>query len=321
MISRILLPLDGSALAEQVIDSALAVGEPFSAEFLILRVVEPPRDADCAEVVHWRFLCAEAAAYLQATERRLRARGVTVRGELAEGDPAAEILRCARQRDVDLVVMGTHGRSPRQLFPFGTTIQQVVNSVALSVMIVPVSREAERDAEPSLFRNVLVPLDGSRRAELALGLADSVAAAAGAALHVAHVVPVPELLRHFPRLSEDEALRQELVRRNQRAARDYLDGIEKRHGDRVARLRCHLLTSSRVSRAIQQLVREQHIDLIVGCAHGHGGEDDWLYGSVAGSLIAHAEVPLLIFQDLAHEATIERSSGEWSVRGVRDHLR
>lgn len=320
MIRRILLPLDGSALAEQVFHSALTVSAPFGAEIIVLRVVEPPHDAGCAEVVHWRFLRAEAEAYVQATVQKLAARGATVMGDVAEGDPAGEILRCAQQREVDLVVMGTHGGASRRLFPFGATIQQVANSLGLSLMIVPVSTEPGYDPAGFPLGNILVPLDGSQRAELALTLASPIANAADAVLHVAHVVPVPEMTRNFPCLPEDEEVRQQLVRRNQRTARAYLDNIERQHGDGV-RLRCHLLTSPQIAHAIQRLARDEDIDLVVGCAHGHGGAADWLYGGVAGSLIAHCEVPLLVFQDLACEATIERGSGEWSAKGVRNHSR
>lgn len=304
MIHRILAPLDGSALAEASLTAALAVASAFDAELVVHRVVEDGRNTTPVnDGMHWRFLRAEAHAYLNRVKGRCAEQCRSCEVVVSDGDPAEEILQCGRERNVDLIVLSTHGRGRRAPFRLGNTVQQVISAAGVSVMIVPTEvPEPSADSE-AVFRRILVPLDGSRRAEWALCLAGAIAAAHESTLHVVHVVPVPEMARRVPPTPEEEELCRQLVQHNRKCASEYLDEMVNRFdGDRL-RVHPHLLVSAQVAKTIQQVVEEQRIDLLVGCAHGHTGGGEWLYGGIAGSLIAHATVPLLIFQDLQYEAT------------------
>jgi nucleotide-binding universal stress UspA family protein len=303
MIHRILVPLDGSSLAETSLASALAVSSAFDAELIVHRVVENGRQpAPISNGMHWRFLRAEALAYLNRVKDRCTRHCRTCEVVVSDGDPAEEILQCGREHNVDLIVLSTHGRGYKAPFRLGNTVQQVISAAGVSVMIVPVQMSAPKAATDAVFRRILVPLDGSRRAEWALCLAGTIAATHGSTLHVVHVVPVPEMARRFPPTSEEEELCRQVVQHNRKATREYLDEIESRFEGEQLHVHSHLLVSPQIAKTIQQVVEEQHIDLLVGCAHGHTGGGEWLYGGIAGSLIAHATVPLLIFQDLQYEA-------------------
>lgn len=322
MIAKILVPLDGSALAEQVLDLAVGVATAFDAEIIVLRVVETDGSGGYQDGTHWRFLHAEAQAYVNGVRQRLVERGVKAPAALVqEGNPAERILRCSKELGADLIVLGSHGHAHHRIFSLGTTIQQVVYAADVSVMIVPVHVLEERRADQPPLRRILVPVDGSQRAECALCCARTIASAVGATLHVLHVVPVPEMARRFPPTPRDEALRQELIDRNREAARDYLDSIEARLRSDGLQVQPHLLVSSHVSQTIQRIVGEQDIDLLIGSAHGHSGHGEWPYGGIAGSLIAHSEVPLLVFQDLAYEQTEPEPCRETDDKGLAERVR
>jgi nucleotide-binding universal stress UspA family protein len=311
MIRRILAPLDGSAHAESALASAIALASAFDAEIIVQRVVESGGGGSSFnDGMHWRFLRAEALAYLSEIKTRCAGKCRSCEIAVSQGDPAEEILQCSGDRDADLIVLSTHGRGHRGPFRLGNTVQQIVFAANVSVMLVPAEAREEPGLEKQAFRRILVPLDGSRRAEWALCLASTIAEAHASTLHMVHVVPVPEMARRFPRTPAEEKLRQQVVQHNRKAAREYLDAMEARFEGGRLQVRSHLLVSSRVAQTIEKVAEEQQADLLVSCAHGHGGEGEWLYGGIAGSLIAHTKVPLLLFQDLAYEATNTESCAE-----------
>ncbi|HEX6938885.1 MAG TPA: universal stress protein [Longimicrobiales bacterium] len=132
---RVLLPLDGSGLAEQVIPAALAVAGPTAAEFLLLRIV-PPLDVPQPWVAEYavyvqesgvRQRLDEAEAYLDHVAGRLRRDGVVAATRaVVQGQAAIAILEEARRVRADLIAMATHGR--------GGVVRMVIGSVADTVL-------------------------------------------------------------------------------------------------------------------------------------------------------------------------------------------
>jgi nucleotide-binding universal stress UspA family protein len=128
-LRHLLVPLDGSSLAEQALDPAVWLGRLTGAHLTLLRVVEPvvrgfyvdgtqPSVDVEAEEAAWRY----AADYLADVAQRLREQGVTVATEAVVGRPAAAILEAAGRDAIDLIAMATHGH--------GMTARMLVGSVA-----------------------------------------------------------------------------------------------------------------------------------------------------------------------------------------------
>lgn len=125
---RILVPLDGSELAEQILPVVSAFARRFESEVLLLRVewslaaVSGPYAPD---VAHLRPL-AEVEASLQPARKRLEAEGVRVRTLAAYGPEATEILDTAEREHVDLIAMSTHGRSGLSRWMYGSVAEHVL---------------------------------------------------------------------------------------------------------------------------------------------------------------------------------------------------
>jgi nucleotide-binding universal stress UspA family protein len=138
MYRKILVPLDGSPLAEKILDQVRGLARLTGAEICLLRAVLvhtlPGIDATERQVEAVR----EAEEYLQELEKGLLAEGFRTSVHVRYGHDAAEILEHAGQDDVDLVAMSTHGRSGLDRWTLGSVAERVVRHSAKPVLLVRV---------------------------------------------------------------------------------------------------------------------------------------------------------------------------------------
>ncbi len=145
MYNRILLPLDGSALAEQTLPRAIAQAERFQAELILLRVLEPlPRDRGLSQAAIRRaeeLTSTMARQYLEGIAARVQERGIPAQVFIIEGRPHAEILRFVETNQVDLIVICTRGRSGFSRWLIGSVADRVVRGASVPVLLVRSSQE------------------------------------------------------------------------------------------------------------------------------------------------------------------------------------
>lgn len=147
MYQRVLVPLDGSQLAESILPFAEKVAGP-EAELVLLRVVEPLSAGEVmasAGVVTPDALLArelDAKHYLAGVELRLKSQGLRVERRLQVGHAAEEILAVARAARVDLIAMTTHGRSGLGRLLFGSVAEAVLRASPVPVLMVRMTAQA-----------------------------------------------------------------------------------------------------------------------------------------------------------------------------------
>jgi nucleotide-binding universal stress UspA family protein len=220
--------------------------------------------------------------------------GVAIGTEVIEGRAAEEICLWARHRGAALTVLCTHGAGGHTDWKLASTARKLVEGAPGSVLLVPVDAAARDGA--ARYRRLLVPVDGSARAESVLPIARRVAEAQGAELLLAHVVPVPELTEIGPLDSYDVELRSRLVRRNEEVGNAYLDRLRaKLCGDGVP-VRTAVLGGSDVRSCLAGWIAEQDVDLVVLSAQGRSAPADVPLGAVASHLVMQAKTPLLILR-------------------------
>ncbi|TET82852.1 MAG: universal stress protein, partial [Anaerolineales bacterium] len=140
MYKRILIPLDGSPLAEQALPHAIDLAERFHSELILLRVLIPlPRPPTTAEASLKR--AAEEAAifareYLDRVSDGLQERGITVQTVTIEGRPHWQIPQYAETNQVDLIVMCTRGQSGLSRWLMGSVSDRVVRGANVPVLMV-----------------------------------------------------------------------------------------------------------------------------------------------------------------------------------------
>lgn len=135
---RVVIPLDGSALAEEALEPAIALGTAMNAEYVLLRALDPPALAYNLTIYNSALITQEqdeAHAYLEATAQALRARGLRVKTVVMIGEPAVSILGYLHKHGGDVLAMTTHGRSGVPAFLFGSVAEQVVHSAGVAVLL------------------------------------------------------------------------------------------------------------------------------------------------------------------------------------------
>jgi nucleotide-binding universal stress UspA family protein len=307
MIQHILVPLDGSALAETSLLHAGAMARAFDTEITVLRVQETnaKRTGGLADSLASRLARAECGSYVEAVAKRLGAQGLRAEGVATEGDPAEEILRLARERSADLLVLCAHGRggiSPG----LGATALKVLARSHGSVLLKRAAEPANGRTEEVRYRRIMVPLDGSQRAHWALLQAVPLAHAHGGELLLVHVVAAPPFARRTPPSLDEISLTRQLAERDRRFAERYLDEMREMLTSGGLPVRTLLLESAHVVQTLERVAQEEEIALVVVSAHGCSGTAPWPYGSVADRLIHHGATPLLVLQD----ATAEQRADE-----------
>ena len=309
MFDRVLVPLDASPLSECVLPHVVAVARTFNSQVTLLHVLERGESAGRSvpiDPLAWHISKAEAKGYLDGVAARLGEAGVRVETVLLEGRAARTVVELATSQDAGLVILSSHGRSGLSGWNVSSVAQQIILRVRRSVMIVRAYQPAVEQLGGAHYHRVLVPLDGSQRAEWVLPAVTTLADVHGSHIVVAHAVPRPELPCREPLSPDDVRLAEQLEQRNWREATAYLEQLVLRLPPGVE---TRLLRTDNVTIALHDLVDQEQIDLVVLSAHGYSGATRFPYGSRVTSFIAYGSTPLLIVQDLA-PADVEPTAAE-----------
>ena len=299
METPILVPLDGSSLAEQALSCAVTLARGLSAELVLLRAVSVPSDARrylggtaVKESDLLERLEAEADEYLREVTDRVRLTGLTVRHVVRHGPAADIIVDYAEQTDIWQIIMATHGYSGIKRWTHGSVAERGLQAASVPVLMVRAEEEeAEASQKLTLCQSILVPLDGSVMAEQVLPSVRSIAKAVGARLFLFQVAfDQPASMfggEWFFLPVEGEFMEEE------RRAREYLEriadslreeGIEVSTGTQIGS----------VAECIVDFAEENKVDLIAMCTHGRTGLARWALGSVADRVLRSGRVPILL---------------------------
>ena len=158
MYKRVLIPLDGSRLAEGILPFILQIASPLDLDVVLLRVEQPMAPHAIEGTTH--FTADDIAArlrtareYLAPVAADLRRQGLQVMTDARYGDPVTEIVAAARQSRADLIAMSTHGRSGLTRLVLGSVAEAVLRRAAVPVLIMRLEegkRAATSQSERSL---------------------------------------------------------------------------------------------------------------------------------------------------------------------------
>lgn len=301
MVNPILVPLDGSLLAECVLPHAVAIAQAFNARIILLRVLEKNQanaSAQLFDLLNWQIKKTEARLYLEKISTRLQKSQLQVTTTVLEGLAAETITEFSENQGAKLIILSSHGRNGLSQWEISSVTQKVIFGAPASILIIRAHQPSTNELMEQPYRQILIPLDGSRRAENVLPLTILMARFHQAQIHIVHVVKKPEMARHMPLTPEDVDLSNRIVARNREVAIHYLEQLRSRSPLDGIQLQTHLFTSDNAMAAIHDLVEQEHIEMVALSAHGYSGNNQWPYGSLVNNFILYGQVPLLIVQDL-----------------------
>ncbi len=270
MFVRILVPVDGSPLAEAVLEHLEPLVARTQAELLLVRAyMLPPVDVSYAALM--AQMRADTERDMTALVARLKSRGLNARGVVREGFAADTILRVAEEEGASIIAMTTHGRSGLPHFVLGSVTEKVARASPVPVLIVRSfvgAAPARRDA----IRRILLPVDGSDTSLQVVPAVAALAKALDATVVVLNVLePGPANAAASPQIKEAYARLQAAHVRVEPALHQ---------GD----------PASEILNACAGL--DAH--LIAMTTHGRSGLTRWALGSVTEKVLRAATVPLLV---------------------------
>jgi nucleotide-binding universal stress UspA family protein len=295
MLSTILVPLDGSPLAELALAHAERLAEATSARLVLARVlpvyiIQPPQD-DLASA-------EDARGYLERVATRLMARGRDVKTSTVWGGPVDMILERVRATQADLVLMATHGRSGPGRWLYGSVADQVLRRSPVPVMLVPPRSTSAWPADRA--PKIILPLDGSKLAEAALQPVADLAASLGSEVVLVQVIPFPPYSlyaddgAYLAAFDCDAAIA---------GAQDYLAGVATRLRSTVRQVRARA-ELGQPTEAIAKIARQEGADLITMTTHGRSGLARLVLGSVATATLRRTEVPMILIRPASLDGSL-----------------
>jgi nucleotide-binding universal stress UspA family protein len=313
----LIVPLDGSDLAQRALPYAAAVARRTGASLRLVRASFASAPLGDESVAAARLVESgeraarrEAEADLQATAAELRGRGLDVDTVTEPGVAADLILREAEA--ADLVVMSTHGRGGLARLLYGSVADAVVRRCTAPILLVPPECQSA-PPEPGVLR-VLVGLDESPLAEQVLARLPALGAPAATEVVLLEVlVPMPPGYG-FAASGQPGGWGDDQM--EMASARRYLGRVTEqltRSGYRVH----ELVRAGEPAAVIAQTAAEHHVDAIALASHGCTGLLRLVLGSVAAETIRRAATPVLLIGPGALEGARGNGADQTSERSPR----
>lgn len=284
MQSTILVPLDGSPLAEHALPYAEHLAKVTSARLILCRALSATK-LQPTEIVG---AVDEAHAYMQVVADQLTSRGRVVDTTIPWGEPADEILDQVRSVRADLVVMATHGRSGLGRWLYGSVADEVLRRASVPILLVPPGSHEPWSADRA--PRMLVPLDGSQLSEAVLGPARAWATQLGSEIVLVQVIPFKPYSSFGDSSGYVFAFDPEA---DLAEAERYLSEVADRLRSTAKQVRVRAQLGE-PSVTIAQIATDEKANLIMMATHGRSGLARLVLGSVATGTLRRTNIPLLL---------------------------
>ncbi len=295
MFSKILVPLDGSEIAERALAPALALANKPGAHLTFLRVPLVPTGWDRGiegtdpYIEAWaeqRYGMERKLAqdYLAKVKQQSLRDDVEVETKIMEGDVATVILQAAAEHD--LVVMSTHGYSGLTKWMMGSVAEKVLTSASCPALVI---------RSPQPVRKILIPLDGSSLSETALAPGLELALRLEAEVVLLRIVPEVSVFEQAELATAgDTNIGSRLQEGFMAEGESYLDGLVTTPPESGFTIAREALIAPSPAERILDYSERHGIDLIVMATHGRTGLSKWVYGSVTEKVLRHTHCSMLV---------------------------
>ncbi|WP_254525488.1 universal stress protein [Natrinema caseinilyticum] len=283
-IESILIPTDGSDGALAGAKRGIALASWTDATLHVLSVVEsrisaadldelerPPLEEKATEAV-------EEIAELAAKHDD----DLVVTTSVREGTPFQSIREYANRREIDVIAMGTKGRTGLDRALLGSVTENVLRTARTPVLAVP-PNAVETEIDDAPFARLLLPTDGSDGAAIATEWGIALAARLGSSVHTLYSIDTSPLV--------DTRERDELLAALEQRGEEAIDAVRERGEEADVSVSGSIVTDSPVVE-ITSYATDHDVDLIVMGTHGLTGIGQWFLGSVTENVVRQAEVPV-----------------------------
>ena len=293
---KVVVCAGNSTSTGRVIPHALALSRDLGAELLLVHVIEPlPPAYTPLDPFEWDLRRREAEAFVDEVSKLYGSDECGIATQVLQGRSSEQICACMVDNIQDIAALcRSDVETPGHI---GHTARQVLELATSSVFIVPATAP---ENQPARYQRLLVPLDGSARAESAIPFAHKIALAEQAEIVLVHAIPDSVMTEFGPLESEEIELKERLTRRNEGVARDYLERIKEQLRGADLQVRSLILTHDDARRLLINAIVSEAADLLIMSSHGNSGYADVPAGDFASYILAHSSVPVLMIRRQAN---------------------
>ena len=296
MYTRMLIPMDGSKVAEQVLPYARFLGKALAIPLELLEVVDPEAHTLLAKPEQGRYVDTILAERIERSKSYLEAIAQSFQGShvnclVKKGKAEEVVIEKAAMDKNTLIVMATHGRSGIQRWVLGSIADNILHGAANHVLLVRATDQGKTDGE-AILRTVVVPLDGSQLSERVLPDVAELAKKIKLAVVLLRAYALP------PSVSGDDfgLYSADLLDQLESEAKDYLAGKVKDLKTKGLEDVSSVVHIGYGAEEIITLARNTPDNFIAMCTHGRSGMKRWVFGSVTERVVRHSGDPVLIIR-------------------------
>lgn len=278
MFERILVPLDGSKVAEQVFPYVIELARAFGSEVISIGVCEP-EESEYGHICH---------VYMNNQSELLKNKlgdntAAEVKSVVLSGRPAEEILGYAEKNDISLIIMASHGRSGIKPWSLGSTVDKVLHRVAAPLLIIRAIEPPPQSDKTEVFIRILVPLDGSQAGEIVLPYITELMKKLKSEVVFLQVVASGKHVHTIGGIDYIRFNDYDIESMKERD-REYLNKVRQKLEDTNLIKKCEV----RVGDPAQEIVKcadEMDCQLIMLPSHLHSSIERWAFGSITYKIL------------------------------------
>ncbi len=304
MYKRLLVPLDGSELAEVALPYAEELARHLGSEIILINVRTPTENLDKPE--RREYLTIMAAT----TEQNIKKSADLPPGEKVKvasaivgspgllTHPAEQILDYAEKENINLIVMATHGRTGIRRWTLGSTANNVARAFKCPILLIRAAANVPRSVH---LNKILVPLDGSMPSEAVLPFIENLASKLKSKVSLLYVVemlyhyyPYPEPFGYYASAGVVKVpYNEEEMKPWKETGEKYIKSVN----DKLTAEGIKTSYEIRVGSAGEEIIKaeeEMHPDMVAMSTHGHSGFGRLDHGSVTDKVLHAGNTPLLL---------------------------
>jgi nucleotide-binding universal stress UspA family protein len=304
MYKKLLVPLDGSELAEVALPYAKELAIYLSSEIILINVRAPAENPD--EPEHRVYISKISATIEQDIHKspaippgeKVKVASAIIGSSGMFTHPAEEILDYADKESVSLIVMVTHGRTGLKRWTLGDTANKVARASKCPILLIRANTNSRKNVH---LNKILVTLDGSKQSEAVLPYVENLASKLKARIVLLNVVEPPyhiypdyEEMGYYGGVGILRApYTEEEIKPLKVVAGEYVKYVRDKLTAQGIKTSYEVKVGS-VGEEIIKAEEEIHPDIVAMSTHGHSGFGRWDYGSIADKVLHYGNTPLLL---------------------------
>jgi nucleotide-binding universal stress UspA family protein len=300
MFEKILVPLDGSAIAQGILPCVKTLARRFGSTIVLFHAAEAPveprgrHQKDYAQETMDRIRSL-ADEYLAGVAKVLRRQRFKVEVKVGLGGVARSVTDFAEAERVDLIAMSTHGRAGVARWMLGSAPDRVLRHAHQPVLLVRPTGDTPVDQKPLPLKRIIVPLDGSRPAQAVLPYVQEMAKTLKLEVVLLQVISAETTVQFAPMGPDTWAIPTDILQRIDLVASGYLAGVGKELERQGIAVRWDVLRGAAAHRIVE-FARETPGSIVAMTTHGRSGLRRWVLGSVADEVVRGSGEPVLVIR-------------------------